>query len=895
MNIFQKFTLESLKKNKTRTIVTIIGIILSVSMFTAVTEAFASARHFALNYVEKTVGTFLFVSDNQTKEKMNLLEKDKDIEEIAYSEKVGFVDFSSSNKEKPYLYITSISENYPSVVAVNVSEGRLPKNKNEIAISSSAIRDENGAFKIGEEVSFYVGDRYNDDEELLNNFPYSDSQDLKNLKLKNYTVVGLISTPDYIVEPIEAAGYTAYTFDDNQSGVFSVFAKAKSIRNIVNRLNNESWEHDIPTEFNSDYASLHGILDVSLSMLLGGFAAMLLGLIVFGSVALIYNSFSISVSERTKQFGLMKSVGATKKQIRNSVLFEAFVLSVVAVPLGLVIGCLGIALSLEFLGETFSKMFSLDEIAKDIEFSLYIEPIALIAAAVISVLTTLISAYIPARKAVKKSAIEAVRQTDDIKIDQKKVRISPLTYKFFGFSGLIANKNFKRNKKKYKTTVISLFTSVVLFISASSLCSYFKAGIEYQTADYEDFDIVCRTYDSFDKFDFLAAQIRNIKGIDSMSVSKEYDIGWIESSVLDSRSDGYHASVGEYQSVLGEIKFIDDEAFKKLLKENNIKERDFMSPGKYKAVLFDETVVYSNKGNGKSVRYTERNFKDIKAPFSFKTIVGTDLVTSSEYGDSIYFSGETFEENGKLFGKYHVAVDEGEKRPDTVESYKLTTKTLTVGAVIEEKPYFVNNITTLIYPESAEESVAEKMSFIAPNIYIKAKDHVGVTNELNSLISSVGLEEGMIVTNYAQEIETVRGILLIIYVFAYVFIILISLIAAANVFNTISTNIYLRRRELAMLKAVGMTEKDFRKMMCFESLLYGTKSLIFGLPISYLVSLALYFITFESGYEIPYFVPVGSFIIAIFSNFAVVFSSMIYAVKKIRKENTIDALRNENI
>ena len=146
----------------------------------------------------------------------------------------------------------------------------------------------------------------------------------------------------------------------------------------------------------------------------------------------------------------------------------------------------------------------------------------------------------------------------------------------------------------------------------------------------------------------------------------------------------------------------------------------------------------------------------------------------------------------------------------------------------------------------------------------------------------------------ADREETNRNLMFIINVFAYGFIVLISLIAAANVFNTISTGINLRRREFAMLKSVGMTQKGFHKMMDYECLMYGAKSLLWGLPAAVGVTYLIYR-SINAGYVTNFYIPWVSIAVAVFSVFAVVFATMLYSTNKLKNENIIDALRNENL
>lgn len=145
-----------------------------------------------------------------------------------------------------------------------------------------------------------------------------------------------------------------------------------------------------------------------------------------------------------------------------------------------------------------------------------------------------------------------------------------------------------------------------------------------------------------------------------------------------------------------------------------------------------------------------------------------------------------------------------------------------------------------------------------------------------------------------EQAQLMRNLKLIIEIFLYGFIVLISLIGVSNIFNTITTNVNLRRREFANLKSIGMTDKAFNKMMNLECLFYGTKSLLWGLPIGcamcYLLSKA-----FESEIMFMFKIPWSSIAIVIVAVYLIVFMTMKYAKGKIKKENIIDVLRDDNI
>ena len=235
-------------------------------------------------------------------------------------------------------------------------------------------------------------------------------------------------------------------------------------------------------DVNNDLLMYSGTFAVNgFTTMLYSLAAIVIGLIMFGSVSLIYNAFSISVSERTKQFGLLSSIGATKKQLRKMVLFEALAVSVIGIPFGVLAGVGGIGVTLMLIGEKFRAV-----IGYPIDMKLSVSPVAIGVAAVIALITVLISAWIPSKRATKVSAVEAIRQNLDVR-NTKPVKTSKLTYKFFGLSGVLANKHYKRNKKKYRTTVVSLFMSIVLFVSASAFTDYLMetVGVGFASAGYD--------------------------------------------------------------------------------------------------------------------------------------------------------------------------------------------------------------------------------------------------------------------------------------------------------------------------------------------------------------------------------------------------------------------------
>ena len=938
MNIFKQFTKRSLKENKTRTLVTIIGIILSVAMFTATIEAFVTVQDYLINYAEMYNGKYHVGFYDVEYDDIAIISEDERVEKYTFVQEIGYAEIGSSNEYKPYLYIAGIPSDFTDIMPIHLTEGRLPQNSNEIVVSDHLYTNGSVQLKLGQEITLEVGQRQwselvnISDEEykkldgdswakltqeypLLKNEGEEAREQIANTTKKTYTVVGFCVRPEQTtIEPISAPGYTAYTINEkgntNFTSVYTIISEpsdySKFNLDMARKLEvNSCINYDLLMySFNS--------FDSAFPFLVIGLLSLLIGLIVFGSVSLIYNSFSISVSERTKQFGILKSIGATKKQIKKSVLYEASVLCSIGIPIGLISGCLGIGVTFYFLSDSIATFLA--ELT-DLKMRFVFSPVAIIAASVIGFVTVIISAYIPAKKAIKINPIESVRQSNEIKVNRRSVKVSPLTEKLFGFEATLSSKNFKRNKKKYRATVFSLFVSVVLFISASSLSTYFTDIVAAESQDM-NYDVAVNFFNYNNDFNPLYETdefrnklyngLKSVKGIDEFTLAEkmhtEYNLDkkYISEEYLDMMKKEVERYSGEAENqYYGMFKyiFIDDDAFRRILKEEGLSEEGYFDKENPKALVYDMgTYIYQNDNKEKVYIVPFLNTDDISSSIEITNILPRFTENDVDY----HYIGETTVKDGVTYYVYDIGRNEGEEFDESTKRYLSEEKAvqnikLSIGAVIDEKPYFADHNTNLIYPESVREGIMLD-EYSQTHAFILCEDHSKVASDVSRLIKDIGGDRNHIsVVDYAAEIESIRALVTIAKVMAYGFIILISAIAAANVFNTISTNISLRRREFATLKSVGLTSKGMRKMMTFESILYGVKSLMFSLPVSLGTTYLVYLVASDSGYEMPFYIPWDKFIIAIASVFIIVVLSMVYSIKKVNKENTVETLRNENI
>ena len=614
---------------------------------------------------------------------------------------------------------------------------------------------------------------------------------------------------------------------------------------------------------------------------------------MFGSVSLIYNAFSISVSERTRQFGLLSSVGATRKQLRRMVLFEALAVSIVGIPLGILVGIGGIGITLLLIGD---KFFSIVRV--DIPMRLCVSWQAVVIAAVIALVTVLISAWIPSKRATRVSAVEAIRQSMDIKVSGRPVRTSKLAYKLFGLPGVLAGKHYKRNRKKYRTTVVSLFMSIVLFVSAAAFTDYMMESAEGGLAS-DQFDLIyaaesdasaAMTPDALLELLFSEQNVTGgtytKKQFLQGDISREYVTAMFADRFANFGMESEDRAPKDF-SISGYLYFVADAEFNRLLEKYNLKEADYYDRDKPLGVALDRNIELDRR---------------LEKYVTLDTLKGDGCVIEGLYYveiDGYYRKDSRIDENGNKVVLYQNRDNES----DIIElpyGESFAKYTLRSEKTIEEAPFFVSRSTpvaiNMIYPYSMLESVVPEAAlnqFRNTEYFLTSSNHAASFENLATMLTENGLSSRQLF-DYAANAETNRNVVTIIRVFAYGFIVLISLIAAANVFNTISTNISLRRREFAMLKSVGMTQKGFRRMMNYECLLYGSKALLLGLPVSCGITYLIYRAV-TTAYETSFHLPWAAIGIAVLSVFLVVFATMMYAMRKVKKDNPIDALKNENL
>ncbi len=864
MGIMNLLTLRTLRLNRVRTVVTIIGIILSTAMFTAVITIVTSLYGLALDSELYESGSWHLRIKEATAEELESAINDERVEYAAFAENIGYTVMPKENPDKPYIFIMGADQRFTQEMPIHITEGRMPENSSEILIPEHLLTRENVSFHVGEQVTWDIGARYALDmgvdyyEEgtvLWQSVYYGRNADeLRITGTKTYTIVGFYKRPDF--EPYGAAGYTAITLTDgqlNEESTYNCFIRLKSAKDVQDFLDDH--RELPPSELHSYLLSLEGNIRYgNYQEAIRNFAIILSVLIFVGSVSLIYNAFSISVSERTRQFGILSSVGATRRQTGRAVVFEALLLSAVGIPLGVAAGVGGIAVTLYLLRGSMASL-----LGSSAEARVHVTWLGILMGAVIALITVLVSAWIPSIRAMRVSPIEAIRQAKDVQVKNRSTRYPRVFVKLFGAEGLLAQKYFQRSRKKYRITIFSLAMSVILFVSASAFIMY--AALSSEAVDNRvSFDLCFSPMQVGDYVrlrDSMAEHVTAITGYladpgNGGTAASETEPGVFDPMVVklseDEMTGEYRAylaaTVGAYDdgSVAPNMRnvFMDDQSFRELLAQYGLSEEGYFEKGSRKALVLNSTSV---------VRYTDNNRENYVFDFLRRDVRTLTLP-----------DGEVIE----------------------------------IGALISEKPLgnHSSTLAEIIRPFSAFEGDADRVTV---EVFCLSEDTEQSILGLTTLLNDSGLDiSSRNFFDATEEGRAMSNVMLIVKVFSYGFIALISLISVANVFNTVTTNVALRRRDYAMLRSMGMTARGINRMSNFECLIYGTRSLLFGLPIAVLMTYLIYLVTVSMAhlrFELPW-TAIG---IAVISVFIVVSVSMLYSTGKMKRDNPIDALKEENI
>lgn len=946
-HVTRSFTLRTLCKNRVRTVVTILGIALSAALLTAVLTTLSSLTSFLYDQETAQQGAWhasVYTTDGQAIENARA---DSRIGNLSVMTDVGYAHLGEAEARNygNYVAVQAIDGDAEQLCSLPLSEGRLPQNSHEIVLYSlfqgtSVFSDE--PCQIGSQITMDLGARRplvsdNSDAEGLpdyldTSFGYFDPQEgsdgfgeeFVDAGLRQtYTVVGFYQQNNMVTAI--GTGSKAFTFFDKDTETALAALGEQPTKTVYFTTVGLGKASDIQActidLFDATQPRLHSSLlnyvGISDGRALWGtlyqMAAVLAVVIIAASASLIYNSFAISVAERTRQFGLLASIGASRKQLRRMVRFEALLLAIVGIPLGLALGIGGSFVVLEALSPALSEV-----LGGGARFGLHVDPVSLAVAAVLSLVAVSVSAWLPSRRAARVSAVDAVRSTQDVRLasrgrtgqaslgqasaldDPWKPRGLALGARLLGVPGAIAQRNATRSRGKGRVAVASLLLAVVLLVTAGALNLYLNTTIRV-AGDVQPYDIRVQGYsstedgsdqfaqDMLDDFATLYATLSDFEGVEAAGSSASLSVPVsIPSSIVGDRvAEGLDSALEMNDGTVetqATLVFVDDESYRAFLEQEGLDPQTYMDPAHPRALANHQ--VLGNDGSTYQV-------------MDMFVSAGSIQVYAYENREGWYRSGEYLLPNGQMGVAYQK--DDGTSMDVAREDGAQPAYTLEIGAVTDEAPAVVGRsswMPVVMVPQSfasvlgMSDSEASEATGLVFSAAFNAEDHAAAAKDMEAFLDG-NTSFGTNVYDAAAEQEQTEMLATVVETFSLCFAGILTLIAVANVFNTLVNSLVLRRREFAVLKSVGMGNKAFNRMIAWECVRYGIRGLAGGLIVSVVVTYLLFVAMETSISGLTFMLPWGHMGIAVLVVILATVASTAYGLHRSRANNVVEALRTD--
>lgn len=885
MSITKKLALRHLKQNKTRSVLTVLGITISVVMLTVI---FTCATSFAHYYGERAINTngnwHFFVKTDYESAKKYLL-SDSSLKDIGFEKDLSTEEQSYKiySDKANYIRTGTIYQGDAQYIKDTVTckyDGALPKSDNEIMVEQALIKNNGLELKIGDEIKIAVGSRLKGDFVILpikGNYQFGERFEKE--KDETFKVVGILHDN----EPTER-GAIIRGMSDLKSKNLVAYGKIKKvtpfsyikINGIYDKFGFTKKKRAFNVGENTGFLNSRLAFSIDKNDLPQVLKLTAIGIVVFAvifvsSFAMIYNSFALSVGEQIKYLGMLSSVGATRKQKKKTLYFEGAILGGIGIILGIVLGLLTTFISQSAMN---AKIMTIMEGYNDnIKYSTHISLWVLCLIVILAALTVFVSIISPVQKAARITAIDAIRKTDEIK-RKGKIRTPFIITKLFGFEGDIAFKNLRRNGRKSRTIIACICICAVLFLSCNYFCETFKeaSNLDYELPYQLTFQYSAESKAQLEKarnylktnkrvkrfYSIWEAWYSILRGdINPYDNSRLYDMSFQNESIF---VDKYKFIAT--QDITYTAHLLDDEDFNALCKKNGIDYKKYYSPdkdGSIKTIVINgidrnDEPIFNNNLLGKTI-----GCYDID---SEKTERENKL---DENGNQVYFYYKT----------------------GCTSIYKFC------DFIKYDKDNPICNLDSsgvaFYAPKCVYDKYSDDDSFYF-DYGIETDEPYKVEKELKDYLSE-NEAEGDVYNNYNWMMKE-KSIISAVQFLSYAFILLITLITVFNIINTMTAQIAGRKKELAMLKSVGMTPKEFKKTLIFESMFYGLFGLLFGVPLSLVINRVVGYIISKDN-PIPFSVNIWLYLIACVAVFVIIGLTMIYSLKLIKNNSIIDSLKDD--
>lgn len=965
MSVFTRFSRRSLSGNRTRTAVSIVGITLSCALVCAVLTSVASMTAMLRDRTAADEGTWQVEAAGITADAHRDLADDPRVTGHLDVTELGAIQMGDENAADygSYLFAKTWPVMQPGenlVAAPEVVSGRAPEAPGEIALPhylegvelapcglTSVAPDGTSAIGLGSQIDAQLGERtlrYLEDDggravagtSLCGTFFNEGTVEetftgglgeIAGTVVGFYRSYGFSSTRalqgnSVYVYPADGAAGRALADDSDATCVYSILS-ARTPQDALDLAGELSAAIDPDAGGVSTHTSLmrwQGITgDSELWNTLYMIAGVLACVIAVAGISLVYNSFAISVAERTRQFGLLASLGASRRQLRRTVLAEALMLAAVGIPAGLALGLIGCLVVFRATGTGLAAMFDVGAYGLTVDVT--VSPAALMVSAAVALATVLVSAWVPAIRASRVSAVDAIRQTRDIHLTRRAqralrragahegtgVRMRGLAARLFGVPGFIAHRNLSRATSKGRVTVAALAVSVALLIIsgvignvmdyASGTALDDAAGTDLQvridatTAEGSSGELVRQDGHVEDRalrdaLERLYGSAADIEGAARAGFAARYVADAIvPSSMVSGGSNRFFGTLLADGSWSGPVyvDYIDTASWEEYVDGLELSRDEFCDPELPRAIALNEYRLNEGGTYG-----------------SYSPLSGAGTVETVSFApvEGMYVGGIVSDDAGEPSVWYNAP--DGSERFAPLDEGVAERAEIQVGALADTAPAGVSTRTStlhLLLPVTAMGSNAT-LGFVDAEMNFDTGGSAEAASRAQDAFEAIAgdfPELDCTYTNHADTKMQSRMMSDTVQTFIYCFTVICGLIAVANVFNTLTNSLILRRREFAVLKSVGMSERSFRRMIAYECASYALRGFAVGLALALIAAaflnsaMSISFTTFTLEPPVPEIV-VSALIVL-----AVIALSVAFALRRSDASNIVEGLRQDAI
>ncbi|MBB6670304.1 ABC transporter permease [Cohnella nanjingensis] len=838
-----------LKQQRRRTILTIVGIILSVALISALATMGQSMKD---NMVEQTIyqdGAYHIGFGPATPEQYEKLSGNVLLDEVGAFRQGKLTEIRNTFQ----VQLIEATKTSFDLLPIHLQEGRLPQTPDEAVVEEWVLPNLAEQPKLGGTV------------ELVK--PNGDKH--------TYKIVGILKNQKYSHSEGKSKGYT-FMADPGAKSDATLMAMATFKKGVdISQHLPEFQEMDKSAFFtNTRLLALKGeSADKSLNTALLVIFGILIALVVLSTIAVIYNAFHIAVLERMRHFGLLRTIGATPSQIRKLVFREAGVLAAIGIPIGLVVGYGALWLVLWGMTSAGFRILSLDE------FHLQLHAWIMIGSVVVGLLAVFLAAWLPARKASRVSPVDAVKGAGSIvRETYKRVRI-PSLLNMMGVEGNMASKNIRRNRSKFRITAFSIVVSVMLFI----VFHYFTQESLRMTVDNsEDSQVAFQIRQSLNRYDDNGNPIK----MDLKDALSEDTIAQIEG--MTGVKAVYRRYMMPNPAVILPSEKVDPN-FTKLM-------GPIFEPRDYEGV--PSQLVYTNLMLFDDARFKEAEKYLIAGTADPKKLAEDNAVL-------IVQNVKTMVKSKKKKIEMPIARLKVGDTLNLLMDYEFDPKVVRqvkVGGILSQSPFSPTLQENTLAAFGAKPTFVKLLKDVHPTFAPYGTTLMGVDVAVQDGASDEPIRQALktIVAqmpntqliDIAQEQKESRQFNLQMQIFVYGFLIVIGLIGSLNIINTVQTNLLLRRRELGLLQAVGMTMGQLRRMASLEGVWFGVIGSFWGLLLGTGLSYLLY-LQLNGMQGMPFRFPWLGAVISCGFALAVGLLSVQGPLRRMKKENLIEELREE--